>query len=219
MLKDCFETGFYPIVILIEVEILPVLRQICLYKKASTDQNRGKSYFTDRMQPAQLTDLKVREDYEKVGNSFLRFVLECIEVWALLKPHYYLTDIEVDDQPSSFATVYNELKNIEKVTFPDKRAYFNEEAIAKAKQSFKSNLDDLLNNTVGYVDYYTIVLTEALEKPDVFNGDNIQRLRRLQQHPDVMLVEEATKILRDNLESKATPISKIHSIQLLNDMF
>lgn len=107
MLKDCFETGFYPIVILIEVEILPVLRQICLYKKASTDQSRGKSYFTDRLNPDQLSDAKLKDEYEKVGNSYLRFVLECVEVWAQLKPHYYLTDIEVEEQPSSFASVYN----------------------------------------------------------------------------------------------------------------
>lgn len=80
-------------------------------------------------------------------------------------------------------------------------------------------LEDLLNNTVNYVDYYTIVLAEALEKAELMGAEDIKLLRRLQQHPDVMLVEEATKILRDNLESKATPSAKIHSLQLLNDMF
>lgn len=34
-----------------------------------------------------------------------------------------------------------------------------------------------------------------------------------------MLVEEAMKILRDNLESKASPTAKIHSIRLLTEMF
>jgi hypothetical protein len=34
-----------------------------------------------------------------------------------------------------------------------------------------------------------------------------------------MLVEENIKVLRDNLESKATPNAKIHSLQMISDMF
>jgi hypothetical protein len=83
-----------------------------MYKHASTDPNRGKGYFTDQMSPDTLKDPKIREDYEKIGNSYLRFVLECIEAWAQIKPYYYFPDTELPEQPSNFAHVYDEMKNI-----------------------------------------------------------------------------------------------------------
>jgi hypothetical protein len=36
-------------VILIEVEILPIFKTIAMYKKASPDPNRGKTFFTDSL--------------------------------------------------------------------------------------------------------------------------------------------------------------------------
>jgi hypothetical protein len=64
-----------------------------------------------------------------------------------------------------------------------------------------------------------LVLVDALEKPEAFAGEDMGILRRLQQLPDIMLVEQNIKVLRDNLESKASPTAKINSLQLLSDMF
>lgn len=56
MLKECFETGHYGLVILIEVEILPIFKTIALYKKASPDPNRGKTFFTDNLKDESKRD-------------------------------------------------------------------------------------------------------------------------------------------------------------------
>jgi hypothetical protein len=77
-----------------------------MYKHASTDPTRGKGFFIDQTSPDILKDTKLVEEYEKIGNSYLRFVLECIEVWAQIKPYYYFVDDEIKDQPSNFARVY-----------------------------------------------------------------------------------------------------------------
>lgn len=80
--------------------------------------------------------------------------------------------------------------------------------------------ETLLETTGEYLDYYKLVLAEGLEKPEMFSGEDMELLRRLYKYPDVMLVEDATQILRENLEAKKTPPgTRLLSLQLLNELF
>lgn len=74
---------------LLEVELLPILKCIALYRKSDRDDNRGSAYF------AELYRVAPTKELESLGASFLRLILESISVWARIKRYYCLQDCEI----------------------------------------------------------------------------------------------------------------------------
>ena len=52
------------------MEILPIFMDIARYRRDDKDEDRGRTFFL-----AGLKDSRLREEMEKVGNSYLRIVL------------------------------------------------------------------------------------------------------------------------------------------------
>jgi len=72
--------------VLLEVELLPILKSIALYRKAERDDNRGSTYFVE------LLRLPPSKELQSLGASFLRFLLESLSVWAKVKRYYCLQE-------------------------------------------------------------------------------------------------------------------------------